>query len=647
MKLIRWILLLLISFLLTLNALPSIYILDNDDGAPGFTTSGTWSLSSYTGYNNGTYITAHSSSPPSYAVWRPDIATTETLRAYTAFRSATNRTTDAPFTINHDSGTTIVHVNMYGSGEIVELYLGEYIFSPGTEGFVRLDNNGGEGYYIADAVLFKSPGYEPPSIQNLGFFPPTPKETEPVHVKARITDDEDDINTATVYYNSFPHGSDGFIPAFDDGIHDDEGSDDGVFGAAIPPQPLGDIVSYRFSATDGEGNLGNGATQSYLIREDDATTPGFFILAGQSNASGRGALNQNTEQPHMNVFMFGNDYRWKQAYEPVDDATDQLDSVSDDGGVITSIRGHGFSLKAAKDISDFSSRTVYLIPCPRGGTSISQWRRTADPFNRNTLFGSCNFRRLEAAPEGATAIWWYQGESDAGSLTFIQDHTALVSEIRQEMGSQLPIIYVQLARHANETSNSRQHKTGEDQRRLETGSGWPDEIPGHYMVVAFDLALGDSVHINQEAQKELGRRIALATLEHIYGEEIDGAGPRLIGDRPLFHPQGDKKRIKIRFDKKVNTAVNNYDNQFRIFDNGSEVSLEGVERDNQDEKTIIITLTEPASGNVTVSYGDLRATSLNSVLVNVIKGENNLPAPRFGPLPVETEESCVPGWFSY
>jgi hypothetical protein len=646
MKLNRWLLLLFI-FLLAMNALPSIYIVDNDDGAPDFVTSGTWTLSSYTGYNNGSYITTHSSFPPSYAVWRPDIATTETLNVYAAIRSGTNRTTDAPFTINHSAGTTIVHVNMNVSTAIEELFLGEYIFSPGTEGFVRLDNNGGEGYYIADAVLFKSLGYDPPSIRNLGFFPLEPNETEPVNVTARITDDADDINTATVNYVSLPHGFEGIVPAFDDGIHDDEGPNDGVFGASIPPQPLGDIVSYHFSATDGEGNTGTGAAQSYLVHEDGTTTPGFFILAGQSNASGRGNLNQNTEQPHMNVFMFGNDYRWKQAYEPVDDPTEQVDHVSDDGSIITTSRGHGFSLKAAKDISDLSGRSVYLIPCPRGGTRISQWRRAADPFNRNTLFGSCNYRRFVAAPEGTAAIWWYQGESDAGSLTFIQDHTALVSEIRQEMGALLPIIYVQLARNTNETTNSSQHKTGEDQRKMETGSGCPGEIAGHYMVAAFDLAMGDSVHINQEAQKELGRRISLATLEHVYGEEIDGTGPRLIRDRPLFHPQGDKKRIKIRFDKNLNTAVNGYDNQFRVFDNSLEVSLESVLRDNQDEETIIITLTEPATGNVTVSYGDIRATTLNSALGNAIKGENNLPASRFGPLPVEMDEACVAGWSVY
>jgi hypothetical protein len=56
----------------------------------------------------------------------------------------------------------------------------------------------------------------------------------------------------------------------------------------------------------------------------------LFVLAGQSNMSGRGEL-PPSQASHPSVVMFGNDYRWRPAIEPVDDATRQVDVISLDG----------------------------------------------------------------------------------------------------------------------------------------------------------------------------------------------------------------------------------------------------------------------------------------------------------------------------
>src|SRR5690606_20996559 len=56
-----------------------------------------------------------------------------------------------------------------------------------------------------------------------------------------------------------------------------------------------------------------------------------ILVAGQSNASGRGApINGWPETPNANVRMLGNDYRWKPAQEPLDDDLNQVDTVSED-----------------------------------------------------------------------------------------------------------------------------------------------------------------------------------------------------------------------------------------------------------------------------------------------------------------------------
>ena len=47
------------------------YVIDNNDGSPGYTSGGTWYLSSNAGYNNGQYWYTHDYDPPTYGIWTP------------------------------------------------------------------------------------------------------------------------------------------------------------------------------------------------------------------------------------------------------------------------------------------------------------------------------------------------------------------------------------------------------------------------------------------------------------------------------------------------------------------------------------------------------------------------------------------------
>lgn len=55
------------------------------------------------------------------------------------------------------------------------------------------------------------------------------------------------------------------------------------------------------------------------------------------------------EKSDWRVRMFHNDYTWKTAYEPIDDAVGQVDAVSDD---TANSPGHSFALRAAKGLRD-------------------------------------------------------------------------------------------------------------------------------------------------------------------------------------------------------------------------------------------------------------------------------------------------------
>lgn len=349
-----------------------------------------------------------------------------------------------------------------------------------------------------------------------------------------------------------------------------------------------------------------------------------FLIGGQSNASGRGLLT-GAEPASASVRVFGNDYGWRTAAEPIDSATGQVDSVSDDGSSAL----HSFALRAAKGLYATVARRVELIPCAKGGSSIGQWMPAAGRLDRTTLYGSANYRRSVAAPSGLTGLWWFGHESNTDTsglvATYTADWTALVAELRADYGA-VPLVYAQLAKHATAANNTRQHQAAEQQRLMETGSGHASALASHFMVVTFDLPLIDVIHLNAPAQRTLGDRFALATRQHLLGESINGTGPRLVS---CTHPGADKSKVKVKTSRTLAVISGNADSQFRVYDGGVEMTVLSVVRDT-DTTAALITMSTTASGTVTVSYGDRVASGTGVTLSNVLKDSDGLPLPQFG-----------------
>lgn len=357
-----------------------------------------------------------------------------------------------------------------------------------------------------------------------------------------------------------------------------------------------------------------------------------FIILGQSNAVGVGDL-ANREPSDPSVWMFGNDYQFKIAYEPIDDSENQVDGVSADPSIRTnSIYGHSWGLRAAKGVTGARTNQIILIPCARGSTVITNWFPATDRFDRSTLFGSANYRRSIAASGGLKGIWYYGHETSSDlphRLAYIQDWQRLVSELRRDCGP-VPIIYAQLALTTASYLTEQLHEVAEMQRLMETDNGDTNALPNHHMVVTFDLPMQDYIHLSRAAVDVLADRFALATRQHVYGEAINGTGPRLVS---LTHPEGDKSKIKVQFNRPINQAFNNYDHQFRVCDGNTELPLRRASRD-ADATSVLLTLQEPATGLVTVSYGGRTVPATNMPLANVVKDADGLPAPMFRRLPV-------------
>ena len=119
--------------------------------------------------------------------------------------------------------------------------------------------------------------------------------------------------------------------------------------------------------------------------------PEIYLLAGQSNMSGRGLLEDLTPEERTAdsaIQLYGNDERLRAALDPLDDATGQVDAVSADPKAAV-----GPGLFFARALRRMHGGPVLLVPCAKGGSSMGRWEPSD---RRDTLYGACLAR---AAPQ--------------------------------------------------------------------------------------------------------------------------------------------------------------------------------------------------------------------------------------------------------
>jgi hypothetical protein len=233
----------------------------------------------------------------------------------------------------------------------------------------------------------------------------------------------------------------------------------------------------------------------------------LFLLAGQSNMSGYGSVpEQQAIDPR--IFVFGNDYRWRLAREPLDAETDQVDLVSLDANARL---GPGMAF-ARTLVAQEPEMLIGLIPCARGDTTITEWQRSLDD---NSLYGSCLKRARAASPMGELAgILFFQGESDAVdalrfpdrdkvSVGYAEAFMRLVEAFRTDLGQpQLPLVFAQIGSHTSPEAYTAWTTVQAEQARV--------ELPCSAMIITSDLALQDHVHFTTESYITIGERFAVA-----------------------------------------------------------------------------------------------------------------------------------------
>jgi Carbohydrate esterase, sialic acid-specific acetylesterase len=234
-----------------------------------------------------------------------------------------------------------------------------------------------------------------------------------------------------------------------------------------------------------------------------------FIMAGQSNMSGRGELSQLPPGFPANrdrIVSFNNAYEWVEAKEPLDDPKGQKDLCS-----LDLVPGVGPGVSFGQRLSELMpSVRVGLIPCALSGSRLAQW---APSPRADTLYGSSLKRAAQAGQKGLVrGVLFFQGESDAYSRQVAEQWPRRFSELvaawrRDLKDSDLPVVFCQLGALGDNLRSDPRFRYWDLLKKEQAAI----RIPYVVMVRTDDLALKpDGLHLSTASQIFLGRRLAEA-----------------------------------------------------------------------------------------------------------------------------------------
>lgn len=237
----------------------------------------------------------------------------------------------------------------------------------------------------------------------------------------------------------------------------------------------------------------------------------LFVLAGQSNMSGMGNISESEENINSKVYVFGNDYRWKLAKEPIDDPTNQVDTVSEDQSA-----GFSPSMSFATTLLEQSpAHAIGLIPCAKGGSLIHEWRRD---LSENMLYGSCLKRVRAASVMGDIAgFLYFQGEIDSvdpqedlkrifSPHQWADKFVIFIKNWRDDLSlPELPVVFAQIGTNTEPDRFKNWLIVKQQQTKV--------RLPFSAMITTDDLKLQDYVHFTTESYETIGRRFAKSYLK--------------------------------------------------------------------------------------------------------------------------------------
>ncbi len=155
----------------------------------------------------------------------------------------------------------------------------------------------------------------------------------------------------------------------------------------------------------------------------------LFLLIGQSNMAGRGAIKEPGTPVGKNVWMLNKSNAWVIAKAPV-----HFDKT---------VAGSGLCEEFARCYEKaHPGKTVGLIPCAVGGTSIGKWGPDSDLYKQAV-------KRAKLAMKNGKieGILWHQGEANSKDSAAVYGKAlkALMSDLRKELDAEkAPVVVGEL-----------------------------------------------------------------------------------------------------------------------------------------------------------------------------------------------------------
>ncbi len=245
------------------------------------------------------------------------------------------------------------------------------------------------------------------------------------------------------------------------------------------------------------------ATASCTLFEKKPEQADFqiFLLAGQSNMAGRGAVAEQDKEIHPRVFALSKEGVWKPAVAPI-----HYDKKWAGTGL-----GKSFAVALAEENPDI---IVGLVPAACGGSPIESWQPGG--YHKQTKSHPYDdaVARSKRAMENGTlkAILWHQGESDCTSekaQVYKEKLIQMIARFRRDFKNpKLPVIIGQLGRFPEKPWSDAKKTVDRAHREI------ADVMPFVAFVPSEGLACKkDNVHFDSPSLRAFGKRYAEAYLE--------------------------------------------------------------------------------------------------------------------------------------
>lgn len=222
----------------------------------------------------------------------------------------------------------------------------------------------------------------------------------------------------------------------------------------------------------------------------------LFLLIGQSNMAGRGAVDTQDSTPNARIWMLTKEQTWVPAHEPLHFDKPALVGVGP---------GFAFARKVAEALPD---QTIGLIPCAVGGSGIDVWVPGAyyEPTKSHPYDDALQRARKALASGQLAGILWHQGESDSRADkagVYEQKLTELIGRLRKDLHAETVPVLVGTLGDFYVQKNPAAASINAVLTRL------PGRLPNVYGVSASGLVhKGDTTHFDAASARALGYRYA-------------------------------------------------------------------------------------------------------------------------------------------